>query len=162
MELEMPRPALVGQRASIAKNEHYPLFNTAYFSIISHDRIKFHVQIDHKWQEYADLNTWAVYIEDDKGHRWYPESTDRARVSMITKMWDREQQTAVRNQYGDIVALNNDGWKNRQSLGSLSIYRGRADFSFYERDIFTADVKSLKLVLVRSGIRFVFIWKFQD
>ena len=162
MDLEMPAPALAAQFASVANNHRYPLYNRAYFSVVSRDRIKFHVQLDHKWEEYADLKTWAVYMVDDQGHKWSPESIERAHVSIVTKMWDREQRTAIRNQFGDPVRLNNDGWKNRQSLGSLSIYRGRADFSFYERDIFTAQVKSLKLVLERDGVRFVFFWKFAD
>lgn len=162
MDLEMPRPAAQGQQASIVSNKRYPLYNTAYFSIISRDRLRFHVQLDHKWEEYADLKTWYVYIEDDHGRRWEPDSMDRATVSLITKMWDREQQTAVRNIYGDVVQLNNDGWKNRQPLGSMSFFRGRSDFSFYSMGIFTKEVKSLTLVLSRSGTRFVFVWKFTD
>jgi hypothetical protein len=77
-------------------------------------------------------------------------------------MWDREQRTARRNQYGDIVAINDDGWKSRQTLGSLSVYRGRADFVFYQRDLFNQNVRSLKLVVRRPGEAFEFTWRFQD
>jgi hypothetical protein len=77
-------------------------------------------------------------------------------------MWDREQRTAVRNQYGDIVALNDDGWKSRQTLGSLSVFRGNADFVFYQRDMFSRNVRWLKLTIRRSGEAFEFLWRFED
>jgi hypothetical protein len=77
-------------------------------------------------------------------------------------MWDREQRSAVRNQYGDVVRINDDGWRSRQTLGSLSVFRGKADFTFYQRDLFHVNVRSLKLVVKRSGEAFEFMWRFQD
>lgn len=162
MELEMPAAAAPTQRVSIANHHRYPLFNVASFTMVSRDRLRFHVQIDHKWEEYADLNTWEVYLVDDKGRTFYPESVEHARKQMITKMWDREIRTARRNQYGDVVAINEDGWRRRQTLGSLSVFRGRADFVFYQRDLFSTNVRSLRLVVKRSGEAFEFTWRFQD
>jgi hypothetical protein len=162
MELEMPAEAAPTQRASLVNNHHYPLLNEASFTMVSRDRLRFHVQIDHKWQEWADLNSWEVYLTDDKGHRWSPEAVEHARTNIITRMWDREQRTARRNQYGDIVEINDDGWRNRQTLGSLSVFRGKADFVFYQRDLFSVNVRSLKLVVKRSGEAFEFVWRFQD
>jgi len=162
MELDQPDPANPTQRASIAHNHRYPLYNAASFTIVSRDRLRFHVQIDHKWQEWADLNTWTVELQDDQGRRWVPESVEHARTKIMTTMWDREQQTAIRNRFGDVVALNDDGWKRRQTLGSLSVFRGKADFVFYQRDLFHANVRSLKLVVKRTGEAFHFTWNFQD
>lgn len=162
MELEAPDEAAPTQRASVLHNHHYPLVNQASFTLVSRDRLRFHVQIDHKWQEWADLNSWEVTLEDDQGHHWSPESIEHARTKIMTTMWDREQQTAQRNRFGDIVALNDDGWKNRQTLGSLSVFRGKADFVFYQRDIFNAQVRWLKLVVRRSGEAFEFTWNFED
>lgn len=162
MELEMPDAAAPAQRASIANHNRYPLFNVASFTMVSRDRLRFHVQIDHKWEEYADLNTWEVYLVDDKGRLFYPEGVEHARKHMITKMWDRELRTARRNQYGDVVAINDDGWRRRQTLGSLSVFRGTADFVFYQRDLFSTNVRSLRLVVKRSGEAFEFTWRFQD
>ena len=116
MELEEPDPAEPTQRATPVHNHHYPLINEASFTMVSRDRLRFHVQIDHKWQEWADLTTWDVTLQDDQGHVWVPESVEHARTKIITRMWDREQRTAIRNQYGDIVHLNDDGWKSRQTL----------------------------------------------
>ena len=162
MELDAPAPAEPTQRASIVRNHRYPLYNQASFTIVSRDRLRFHVQIDHKWQEWADLNTWTVELTDDQGRKWAPESVEHARTKIMTTMWDREQQTAVRNRFGDVIALNDDGWKSRQTLGSLSVFRGKADFVFYQRDLFHANVRSLRLVVKRSGEVFQFTWKFED
>ncbi|HSD86407.1 MAG TPA: hypothetical protein VLB44_02795, partial [Kofleriaceae bacterium] len=162
MELEMPDDPAPAQRASIIHNHRYPLYNEASFTMVSRDRLRFHVQIDHKWEDYADLNTWEVYLVDDKGRLWYPEAVEHAHTHIITKMWDREQRTAVRNQYGDVVRINDDGFRRRQTLGSLSVFRGNADFVFYQRDLFSVNVRSLKLVVKRSGEAFEFVWRFQD
>lgn len=162
MELEAPQDPGPAQRVAVVNNNRYPLLNQAQFTMVSRDRLRFHVQIDHKWEEYADLNTWEVFLKDDKGRIWYPEAVEHARTRVITKMWDREVRTARRNQFGDIVALNDDGWQSPQTLGSLSVFRGRADFVFYERDLFTVNVRSIKLVVKRSGEAFEFTWRFQD
>ena len=42
------------------------------------------------------------------------------------------------------------------------MFRGKADFVFYQRDLFTPNVRSLKLVVKRSGEAFEFTWRFQD
>lgn len=162
MELEGPEPPGAAQRVAVVRNNRYPLYNQASFTIVSRDRLRFHVQIDHKWQEWADLTTWKVHLEDDAGRRWEPESVEHARTKLMTTMWDREQRTAVRNRFGDIIAINEDGWRNRQTLGTLSVHRGKADFVFYQRDLFHAQVKWLKLVVSRRGESFEFRWNFSD
>ncbi len=162
MELEAPDQPSPTQRASVMHNHRYPLLNAASFTIVSRDRLRFHVQIDHKWQEWADLNSWEVTLTDDQGRRWEPESIEHAKTKIMTTMWDREIQTAQRNRFGDIVALNDDGWRNRQSLGSLSVFRGNADFVFYQRDLFSRNVRWIKLLVSRSGEAFEFTWNFQD
>jgi hypothetical protein len=162
MELNTPTPPEATQRVALVKNNRYPLYNQASFTIVSRDRLRFHVQIDHKWQEWADLKTWTVHLEDDAGRRWKPEGVEHARTRMMTTMWDREQRTAIRNRFGDVVAVHEDGWKNRQTLGSLSVFRGKADFVFYQRDLFHANVRKLRLVVKRPGEAFEFTWNFQD
>jgi hypothetical protein len=49
-----------------------------------------------------------------------------------------------------------------QSLGSLSVFRGKADFVFYKRDLFRPDMRKLTLVARRSDQAFKFTWKFAD
>jgi hypothetical protein len=171
MELEAPDPASGYENASPIHNHHYPLFNEASFTMVSRDRLRFHVQIDHKWEDWANLKTWDVYLVDDKGRMWKPESIEHARTHLITKMWDREQQTAIcdsrgRDANGDCITTigtdESSGWRRRMTLGSLSVFRGNADFVFYQRDLFTKDLRWLKLVVRRPGEAFEFTWRFQD
>ena len=172
MELDAPDPAASTQRASVLHNHKYPLFNQASFTIVSRDRLRFHVQIDHKWQEWADLSSWTVSLEDDRGRKWVPEAMEHARTKIMTTMWDREQRRQIcaggpRNVNGagncnNTVGFSQDGSARRQTLGSLSVFRGKADFVFYQRDLFHADVRKLRLVVGRPGEAFEFVWRFQD
>lgn len=162
MELEVPRAPEKSQRVALARHNRYPLENSASFTLVSRDRLRFHVQLEHKWQEWADLRTWEVYMVDDEGRKYLPESVEHARTKHLVSMWDREQRSVQRNMYGDIVAINEDGWRRRQTLGSLSVFRGTADFVFYQRDLFTPDMRKLKLVVRRPGQAFEFRWNFDD
>jgi hypothetical protein len=171
MELEAPdAPDPAVRNASAAHNHRYPLVNQASFTVVSRDRLRFHVQIDHKWEEWADPSTWTVRLEDDQGHVWIPEGVEGARIRLMTTMWDRERRTAVCNSRGRDASGNclttvgtlDDGWKNRQTLGSLSVFRGNADFVFYKRDIMNGDVRGLRLVVRRTGEAFEFLWRFHD
>jgi hypothetical protein len=162
MELNVPRQPEKGQRVAPMRHNKYPLNNTASFTVVSRDRLRFHVQLEHKWQEWADVTTWEVYMVDDEGKRYLPESVEHARTKHLVSMWDREQRSVQRNMYGDIVAINEDGHRRRQTLGSLSVFRGTGDFVFYQRDLFTPDMRKLKLVVRRPGQAFEFRWNFDD
>ena len=97
-----------------------------------------------------------------RGRRYDPQDVDLRSDRHIVKMWDYETRSAVRNGFGDIVRVNDDGYKRRQPLGSLSLFRGRGDFVFYHRNIFSPRVKSLTLRLERDGTAFEFTWRFTD
>jgi hypothetical protein len=162
MELEQPREPEAHQRVTVTRNKRYPLENVASFTLVSRDRLRFHVQIEHKWKEWADPSQWEVYMVDDQGKEYLPESVEHTRIKHLVSMWDREQRTARRNIYGDIVAINEDGWKRRQSLGSLSVFRGTADFVFYKRDLFRPEMRKMTLVVRRTEQAFKFTWNFAD
>ena len=180
VDLYAPRAVNSRYEAAPIVNGRWPLVNQASFTVVSRDRLRFHVQIDHKWEEWADLMKWHVDLVDDRGRHWVPESVDHARVHMITRMWDREQQIANCNidsrgapqvdAKGDCLAPTRtgsttdqmSGYQHRQTLGSLSVFRGKADFVFYERNIFTAEVHWLKLTIKHGELVFEFMWKFED
>ena len=179
MDLEAPNQTdrdigLEGQEnsgnATIAHLHHWWLVNQASFTMVSRDRLRFHVQIDHKWEDYADLKSWDVELTDDQGHHWNPESVEHVRRRILTTMWDREQRSQIcgaggRNGMGNCnntVGFANDGYKHRQTLGSVSVFRGNGDFVFYQRDLFTAQIRWMKLTIHRSSQTFEFVWKFQD
>lgn len=162
MELNVPRAPIDGMPASLMHLDKVKLHNVASFLIVSRDRLRFHVQLEHKWQEWADLNTWTATLSDDRGHTWKPEGLDHATTTVVTQMWDYEVRSANRNQFGDITSVNNDGWARRQPLGSVSIFRGKGDFSFYQRDLLRPDCRWLRLVISRPGESFEFRWDFAD
>lgn len=156
--------------ATVAHLHRWALINQASFTMVSRDRLRFHVQIDHKWEEYSDLNTWHVELTDDQGRHWSPESVEHVRHRVITTMWDQEERSQIcdaqgRNPLGNClntIGFANDGWRNRKPLGSLSVWRGNGDFVFYQRDLFTPQVRWMKLTARRSSQVFEFVWRFQD
>lgn len=170
MELEAPDQPEATKQATATHNHRYPLINQASFTIVSRDRLRFHVQLDHKWEEWADLRTWDVRLEDDQGHVWHPEEVEHAHTTLKSTFWDREQRTSICGTGGrdptgacySTIGFEDDGFKHRQTLGTLSVYRGKADFVFYQRDMMHADVHKLRLVVKRAGSAFEFVWKFRD
>lgn len=143
-------------------DKRYPLHNKARFTVISRDRLRFHVQIEHKWKEWADVRTWKAELFDDRGRHYLPEEVDLIADKHVVFMWDYERRSAIRNRHGDIMYVNNDGWKRRNPLASMSLFRGLADISFYSRNIFTPDIKTLTLRLDRGSMTYQFTWQFDD
>src|SRR5262245_20932379 len=89
MDLNLPAAPADGLPVAVLHTRRYPLHNQAQFTVVSRDRLRFHVQLEHKWQEWADLSTWTAYLEDDRGHRWVPEGLDHATTRLVTQMWDQ-------------------------------------------------------------------------
>jgi hypothetical protein len=163
MELNAPQNhAPYGSQASVLVEERYPLVNKARFTVVSRDRLRVHVQLEHKWKEYVDVRNWRGYLVDDRGRVYEPVDVDQSRDQHIVVMWDYEARSVRRNRYGDVVEINDDGYKDRQTLGSLSVFRGQGDFVFYGQNIFSEDVKALTFVIERRGLAFEFTWKFDD
>jgi hypothetical protein len=162
MELNVPRQDDQAAGGTIWVNKRYPLTNRAHFTVVSRDRLRFHVQIEHKWQEWADVSTWRATLVDNEGHRYRPDDVDMVDDRHITQMWDYESRSVAMNDFGDIVRVNNDGYKRRQPLATFSMFRGRGDFVFHHRNIMRSSVKSLTLHIERSGTAFEFTWHFAD
>lgn len=162
MDLNLPRQGDASGGGTIWVNKRYPLTNRAHFTVVSRDRLRFHVQIEHKWQEWADVSSWRATLVDDKGHRYRPAEIDLISDKHVTQMWDYESRSIVTNDFGDIVHVNNDGYRRRQPLASLSLFRGRGDFVFHHPDIMRPSVKSLTFKIERSGTAFEFTWRFAD
>ncbi len=163
MDLVHPRPAPHSSGASALQYmDRYPLRNKASFTIVSRDRLRFHVQIEHKWKQYTDISTWKAVLTDDQGNAYQPTSIDSVKARHLVETWSFERRSTRRNAHGSIVHINNDGYRDRQPLGNLSVFRGKGDFVFFRRDIFGPKVRSMSLSLTRSGITFKFTWKFAE
>lgn len=161
MDLERPIVGYGGGFVQPMHNERYPLINKANFTVVSRDRLRFHVQIEHKWKSYTDLRSWNAVLYDDKGRVYRPVSVE-TRTRHLVETWSTERRTAVRDDFGKILYLRNDGYKDRQPLGNLSVFRGKGDLVFYHEDIFRPDVRGMTLEMERSGVTFRFSWRFAD
>jgi hypothetical protein len=159
-ELRSPRAARTN--GSLVGSDRIPLRNVATFSVVSRDRLRFRVQVEHKWEEWADVTTWNAELVDDLGNHYRPEDVLLVANQHVVQMWDHELRTVQRNRFGDITRINDDGYKDRQPLGSVSHHRGTATVAFYARDIFSPEVRSLTLFLRRSGQSLKFRWDFTD
>lgn len=138
----------------------YPLRNVATFTVVSRDRLRFHVHLEHKWEEYANPSNWEAYLEVDPGQKYHPEDVESRAAGHVSKMWDYEQRSVIKNSYRDIIWVNNDGWKRRMPFYSMTLFQGDGDFVFYSRDLFTPSVRSVRLVLRHKATAFQFTWRF--
>lgn len=111
-----------------------PFQNSAYYVAVSRDRLRFHVTLHHKWDDFADLKQWHAYVEDANGKRHYPEDVS-THVNRITTVYIR----------GVVYRMN------------VLMFRGTADLSIYDRDLLAAGGR-LTLVLSRPGMEYRYRW----
>lgn len=140
----------------------FKLRQSAYFNVVSKERLRFRVGLVHKWKEVADVTTWKVRLEDDEGRTYYPEAKERAYDDHVTKMWDNEYRTVVRNHFGDIAQVNNDGYKMRVPLEAVDVFQGAGDYVFHAKGLFHKNIKRLTLTMERSGVQYSFTWNLVD
>jgi hypothetical protein len=112
----------------------YRLTNTAYYVVVSRDRLRFHVTLHHKWDDIADPRSWSAYVEDASGKRHYPEQVTGS-VRVVT-FYKRRDTTYMLHK---------------------PMYRGVADLTVYDRDLFDAG-NQLTLVLTRPGYEYRYRW----
>jgi hypothetical protein len=135
-----------GRRIAVSC-EDMDLLNTAYFVIVSKDRLRFHVTLHHKWETMSDPVRWRVWIEDDTGRRSYARIEGRT-LRPITQMWGTEDRSPEVNA--------------RPPLYSITVWRGDGAYVFYRRDLFRRDMSRLALVLQRPGYTYRYVWSFVE
>jgi hypothetical protein len=108
--------------------------NAAYFVVVSRDRIRFHVVLQHKLDDFADLRTWNAHVEDAHGHRLEVEDVT-AHIRPV-----------------DAFLVGNTLYRTR-----APIYDGAGTFSVYAHDLVDDD-ESITLVLSRPGFEYRFHW----
>src|SRR5689334_14560866 len=53
------------------------LANTAYYVVVSRDRLRFHLTLRQTWEEMSDLRTWDAWVEDERGVHHELEQIDQ-------------------------------------------------------------------------------------
>jgi hypothetical protein len=164
MELNAQAPAILTE--SQAHYYRWPLYNTASWTMVGKDELRFHVQVDHKWEEYADITAWSAVLEDDQGHRYAPEAIEEVRKQIIMSTWDQGQRTTVcadRTADGycnDDAEFDVGSRKERLGFATLQVYRGNADLVFEQPNLMTPSIRWLKLTLKHGTESFQYQWKF--
>lgn len=111
------------------------LANTAYYVVVSRDRLRFHVTLRHTWEAMSDLRTWDAWVEDERGVHHELEQID-------------QQLTLVNSR----TVVN---------PGGVAIYRGTAAFTVYSRNLLAAGHR-ITLVLRRPFYEYRYVWKSED
>jgi hypothetical protein len=126
-DMEMRAPRRISNMYYVAVPR--PLYNTAYYVVVSRDRFRFHLTLNHKWESMSDVRTWETWVEDERGVRHIPEHIAQRLVQI--------------------------------GFGRVPVYRGFADFTIYERDLFEAGHR-VTLVLRRPGFEYRYEWLSDD
>jgi len=146
----------------IQQDGAFRLRQSAYFAIVSRERLRFHVTIVHKWKEVADPTSWSVRLEDDQGHVYDPEAKEVRYIDLVTRVWDHELRSALGGRGGNVEAVRSDGWKQRQNLDSVDVFQGSGDFSFHAKDLFQRQTRRLTLRMEKLGVVYEFTWNLVD
>ncbi len=127
------------------------LANSAYFVVVNKDRLRFHVNLVHKWEKMADPAEWLAYLEDEHGNRFYPEPLESSTVRAISRTFQYRSRR------------DGSAGGPTQSI-QVSVYKGAGDFVFYDRDIYSDSLRSLTLVMERPtyGYTYRYSWQFAD
>lgn len=107
-----------------------------YFVFVSKDRLRFHVDLIHSWDSFADPANWRVWVEDDRGRQFHPEGVNRSVAPLIAEIGGRRIAT--------------------------SVYRGIGGYTFYSRDLYRKDLRSLTLFIKRPGWEYRYSWSFSS
>ena len=140
----------------------FRMYQTAWFQVVSRDRIRFHVVLVHKWEEMTDVRGWNAHLEDDAGHVFYPEASEKRNNKHTSQVWDYERRTAMYNEFGDVIGTRNDGYKQRVPLDKVDLFKGSGDVVFHSPDLFSQNLRRLTLVLERDGLAYRFTWDLYD
>jgi hypothetical protein len=140
LETRTSLPAII-EIGDMELPETMRLQNSVYFVAVSKDRLRFHVTLNHKWEDMSDPTRWRVWIEDDRGHVYQASACDRRVVKPVTRMYDPYRM---------------------QPFVSFTVYKGDGDYVFYRRNLVRKNMRWLTLVMKRPGYEYRYRWSFVD
>ena len=139
-DLAVSEPLAIYQRVPTTAT-YYMLYrpplmkSSVQFTVASRDRLRFHVGIARLFEDDADAGKWHAWLEDDRGHHFEPDGREVARIKT---------------------------YAGSRWLKNMNIYVGRADFTFYARDLFSRDTRKLTFVMARGDEVYRFVWEFGE
>jgi hypothetical protein len=121
------------------------LDNSAYFVVVSKDRLRVHVSLRHKAADLTDPRRWRVTMVDSLGRRLTPQGVDRRALRPITSMYQR----------------GHDGASDLP-LYAVTFWHGDGDYTFYRTGLYRRDVRWIMLIMARPGYEYRYLWTFVD
>ena len=144
MDLEVP------VRDGSGRSWRYPLRHVAQFKIVSRDRLRFHIMLQHKWKEWTDLSSWKPTLVVD-GREYAAEEVDPREGDHKVVSWNTSEIVG-----GDIAN------RRPQATSSITVFRGWGDAVFYHRPLITPETSTITLRLERDRTTLAFTWRFED
>src|SRR5687767_2504389 len=86
--------------------------NSARFVVVSKDRLRFHITIEHKWEEWADVNSWQVWLEDETGKRYHPEAKELSKNRNKSDYFEYDRRQITTDTFGNITRVAQPGVVN--------------------------------------------------
>jgi hypothetical protein len=126
------------------------LDNTAYFVVVSKDRLRVHVVLRQRAEDLSDPRRWRVTLIDSLGRRYAPSGFDRRDVKPVTLVFN--QLSLEEQRYYQ-------AWSDAARSG-VTFFQGDGDFTFYRADLYRRDVRWMMLVLERPGYEYRYVWSF--
>lgn len=82
------------------------LANTAYYVVVSRDRLRFHLTLRNTWEEMSDLRTWDAWVEDERGVHHELEEIDQHTTLIGSSRFAIYRGTIAFTVYGrDLLAV---------------------------------------------------------
>ena len=134
----------------------YQLRNWAQFTVVSPDRVRFHVGVVKMEEEEAETSRWKVWLEDDAGHRWQPVEREMPRVTRVQISWGLFPYDP-----------NNTSWCKQppclsRIMPGYTAYVGQAEYMFKDPSILAPDRKQVSLVVQHGSVAYKYTWTFGE
>ncbi len=133
----------------------YQLRSSAQFTVVSRDRIRFHVGIARLEEDEADTAGWTAWLVDENGNKYAPEDREVAKINRDLIGWELYPYTP-----GDPWCPK--GPCKTRIVPGYQFYQGVADYTFYVEGLFTAEREKLMLVLRRRDLEYHYTWHFGE
>jgi hypothetical protein len=131
----------------------YQLRSWAQFVVVTRERLRFHVGIVRYDEGEATTRGWDVFLEDETGRRYVPESREvprLLRIAMTWRLWPYRP--------GDSWCIEPPCLA--RVIPGYEVYEGQADYVFKDPDLLAPDRKMLRLVLRKGGLEYRYTWRF--
>jgi hypothetical protein len=132
----------------------YQLRSSAQFTVVSKERLRFHVTVTRWDEDEAELSNWTAWMEDDTGKRYELTTREGGKMHRIAIGW-RLYHAALGDTYCPQPPCMT------KIIPGFDVYESEADLVFRYPNILK-DRKGVTLVLHQTGLTYRFVWTFGE